>query len=224
MSRNRWSRANVKMLVHADNFTHFDSDFASFALVRDPKERLLSAYRSKIACHGADTVDREAFVPELLALLARRQLVPRAKDAQRDIDDYVEFAKKVGINPSKAVDGPGLCLSRSEFLQALYRIHEQGNQGIVNQHFLPQHLHCFRNVVPAKWTVVMTAGAPTSGCLVEQTVLGTVSLQTLTSGDCALDQIHGTKKSGRKNLSIEDNRMLDFITRDEYAMLGPYLN
>lgn len=223
MDKDRWHKANVDMLNDASNFTNFATDYNSYAVIRDPKERILSAYRSKIACYGADRVDRQEIVRKFLKLwLAKWDNIedPYQVPEEELINETIAVT---GLIPKDAVDGPGHCLTQSDFLYVLYQIHKQGKQGHLDQHFFPQHLHCFKNATPAEWDVVVTASVPTAGCLLEHTVNGQVSWETITNGECSLGVSHSTSKSGRKLVSDEDAWMLEYITKDEYAFLGPYL-
>lgn len=100
----------------------------SFALIRDPKERLVSAWKSKVACNqantGVDMADRATIVPELRRLQGR--------------------------------DPNITCLSLEDFLSALRAIHQQGKASLLNIHFLPQTLGCFSRFPPSMWSQVAT--------------------------------------------------------------------
>jgi len=160
---------------------------------------ILSAYRSKVACYGADVNDRKRIVPGILALVG-----------------------EVEIGTKQAIDGPGICLEQSDFLHVMYMIHTHEKQGMLNPHFIPQHLYCFRHVMPSQWTVVAQAKTPNSACLLEHVVLGGASLQTMLDGECGFKKTHATAKKSSW-LPAEDALKLDIITRDEYEVLGPYL-
>jgi len=102
---------------------HDNSTF-SFALMRDPKERIISAWKSKVACEeswGTDIRDRNRIVPELRKLAER----PNAT-----------------------------CLSFVDFVDTLAAVHRKGLAQKLNPHFRPQHLNCFRTFKPEEWTVV----------------------------------------------------------------------
>lgn len=108
------------------------SQVFSYALIRDPKERLISSWKSKVSCDAdcwkTDTSDREKIVPELLATVG---------------------------NLSKVE-----CLSFDEFIDTLHRAHSQGKAGILNNHFIPQHLDCFLNIPMSKWSKVIKVSDP----------------------------------------------------------------
>jgi len=172
----------------------------SFAVIRDPKERIMSAFRSKVGCQGSvDISDRSRMVPKLLRLAG--------------------LPTKFASNP---LDGSsGLCLNETVYLQALFMIHMQALQGKLNVHFLPQHLHCFRHAPPSKWTVVTTVESPKARCDLELVVLGKSA-----GKNCSLIKLHGTSKKARTSeaLSAIDEARLDAITRKEYQFFGSYLN
>jgi len=102
------------------------NDTFSLALVRDPKKRIISAWKSKIACDpnwGTDVRDREGIVPKLLTLANR-------------------------TNAS--------CLSLYHFLDAVYAVHKAGKARELNSHFRPQHFGCFRHFPPQMWRKVVS--------------------------------------------------------------------
>lgn len=98
----------------------------SLAIVRDPIERVQSAWKSKVACdeegYTTDVSGRDKFVPALLALAG---------------------------NTSEA-----LCLSFPDFVDTLLSVHVQGKDSALNPHFLPQHLDCFKDFPVSKWSMV----------------------------------------------------------------------
>lgn len=102
-----------------------------FAIMRDPQERLISSWKSKVACDGdkwgTDVPDRNAFVPSL--------------------------AKLAGQS-SKT------CMGFEEFLQTLDTIHKQGKARQLNAHFLPQQFGCFRDLAPGNWTMTAPISDP----------------------------------------------------------------
>jgi len=104
----------------------------SIALLRDPKERLTSAWKSKVACDEADwntdTFERQNVVDNLL-LLANRSQGSR-------------------------------CMPFDEYLEVLHDIHEAGDARKLNWHFLPQQYGCFQRLLPEEWTVASTIGDP----------------------------------------------------------------
>jgi len=169
----------------------------SFALIRDPKERLMSAFRSKVRCQGqgTDSSDRKKLVPQLLKL--------------------ARLSKK---SASKPLDGPGLCLNETSYLQALYMIHKKKLQGKLDPHFLPQHLNCFLNAPPSNWTVVTTIGSAKAICDLELVVLGKSE-----GKNCLSVKKHATNSKPKK-LSTIDEARLDAITREEYLIFGSYLD
>ena len=178
----------------------------SLAIIRDPRERILSAWKSKVTCHSAeyhtDLHDRRTHVPALL----KQAGLPKQFAATTDPDRPDE-----------------LCLSLTEFLQVLYIIHRQGQQMNLNGHYMPQHLGCFRHVAPSKWDVVTTVKDPHLKTILEQIILGKNTTSSA-HGDEVIEQVHASGQSQRgMGLSPLDGPLLDAITRDEYKVLGPYL-
>jgi len=110
-----------------------DNNTFSFALYRDPKERLISSWKSKVACGEeweTDTVDRSIMVPKLRALAGR----PTAD-----------------------------CLSFEDFTYTLAEVHRHGLAAELDIHFRPQNLGCFREFGFSEWTTVATAGNTFAG-------------------------------------------------------------
>lgn len=112
-----------------------DPDTFSFALIRDPKERVLSAWSSKAACDQewsltADTADRAILVPKLLALQGKGQKAD--------------------------------CLELHEFLVVLKDIQDANKTAQLNDHFRPQTHQCFTDFTPDHWSKVVEIGAPHS--------------------------------------------------------------
>lgn len=106
----------------------------SLAIVRDPRERLISAYKSKVACDTkcwrTDFDDRNRMVPELLRLAG---------------------------NESEAD-----CLSFEDFVHTLSTIHSQGKAGRLDSHFLPQNLGCFKDFPRERWSKVAEMSDPSA--------------------------------------------------------------
>ena len=95
-------------------------------IIRDPIERLISSFKSKIACNSTyyrtDYYDRHVLVPQLLNL--------RGKKDQLYTD----------VMQSKYEER---CLSFYQYLVVLKDIHSiPSKKSRLNQHFLPQDLEC----------------------------------------------------------------------------------
>lgn len=103
-----------------------DPHVFSLALLRDPRERLISAWKKTVACDSTcwstGVEDRSQIVSELLALAGR--------------------------------NNRGTCLPFHEFVEALYQIHSQGKASALSHHFLPQHLGCFKDIPIGRWSQV----------------------------------------------------------------------
>jgi len=112
----------------------------SFALYRDPKERIISSWKSKIACsdEGYSTNFNEVLV--------------RTKD----------LLNLAGLNEPKD------CLSFDEFLETLMIIYKKGEEAKLDIHFLPQYLGCFRYSNPNEWTIVTTIGSEGAKCMLRR--------------------------------------------------------
>jgi len=105
----------------------------SFALVRDPKERLISAWKSKIACGGEYHTDfdtRQWMVSELRLL-----------------------ANMTGVTE---------CMELEEFLETVSMVHAGNKAYLLDRHFLPQNLGCFFRTPMHMWTKVISIEEPES--------------------------------------------------------------
>lgn len=109
-----------------------EKNVTSIALLRDPKERLISAWKSKVACDeegwATDTYERQNVVDNLLLLAGRSQ----------------------GSH----------CLPFEEFLSVLHDIHQAGDAWMLNWHFLPQQFGCFHVMPREEWTVASAVDDP----------------------------------------------------------------
>jgi len=220
MEKCKWSgKSSVKYWKGKNECQWRDDDHSrdnSLALIRDPKERLVSAWKSKVMCdEGGDVADRAYMVPGLLRL------------AGVTAEESSIIAKK------PANGGEGLCLDLDDFIQVMFRIHAQGKQGMINDHFRPQHLGCFLQVPPENWKVVTTAKSPDIMCKLESLLPGgngnadDSNSDTMTKDCGAMKKTHATESLSHyhhANLTAVDIAMLDAITQDEYKVLGPYLD
>lgn len=187
-----WTNIQAKKKTDWSNFKMQNS----FALIRDPKERLLSAWRDKVDC------DRKpSFVTNFSVGL-------------------FELAGSSNITLRSAANGLP-CLELSAYLQLLSQIHKQGKEGRLNNHFRPQHLGCFKDMPPSMWTFVATIGDPNSLCYLKSVLLGSSNTSAM-GNDCQMVKTHATKKESN-NITSTDEIILEEITRKEYDMLEQYL-
>lgn len=168
----------------------------SFAVIRDPKERLISAWKSKLACdasYGVDVEDRSYFVHDENGISWPRGFV-------------FGFQKIYGAEENIS------CLDFRMFLNGLVDIHLLGRSKFLDRHFLPQDEGCFSRHPASMWSRVTTISSQEAfDELAEQ--MGAQPLP-----------MFWTHKSEKK-ISLADNVLdeMDFFTAKEYAMLGPYL-
>eukprot|EP00986_Skeletonema_menzelii_P001299 scaffold344_cov132-Skeletonema_menzelii.AAC.11 len=190
-----WTNIHAKRKTDWSNFKNQDS----FALIRDPKERIVSAWKSKVTCDGnKEITGHKMFVPQLLELAGPSNITART-------------------------DKGWPCLDLSDYLAVLSQIHAQGKEGSLNRHFLPQHLGCFKNAPPSMWTVVTTISDPTALCSLDFVVSRSANMSN-THDDCqrGITKTHSTSEL-TYNFTRADEDILDRITSKEYEMLGPYL-
>ncbi|KAL7469008.1 hypothetical protein ACHAXS_009249 [Conticribra weissflogii] len=190
--------------------SHFSSE-KSLVLIRDPKERLLSSWKSKIQCNAdaVDTFDARLIIPALLDL----------GGFSHEILSY--------YNDKKGLETP--CLDLSTFLLVMFQIHLQGKEGLVNDHLRPQHLICFLHVGPEKWGEVTTIDDSKLTCKLEKMLgIGSVGDNGEVM-DCRDTEVMGKEHttgdlSQYTTMTELDEAILNAITRKEYEVLGPYLN
>lgn len=166
------------------------NDAFSFALIRDPKERLVSAWMSKVACNttfGVDQRDRSFMVPKLKRLQAR-------------------------IDAAPVRDPP--CLTLEEFAQLLHDVHTAGKTRLLDRHFLPQNLGCFRRFNASKWSKVVTMRDPDALPELARR-LGRFNMSD--------EPPHAHKSRGQVWITDRAAELLDEVTAAEYAMLGEHL-
>lgn len=141
------------------------SNAFSIALVRDPRERLISSWKSKVACDAkcwhTDVFDRPQLVRGLLRLAGN-------------------------------IDGLE-CLSFSEYVQTLHTIHLFGKAEFLDPHFLPQNLACLKDIPFQKWSMVAKADDPQAAKELAAHLGGTNSSfpQTHSSGQDCMEPISG---------------------------------
>lgn len=162
----------------------FQTAKTRIAIVRDPIQRTLSSWKSKLACSDGrfdvNTTDRARLVPEMYAL--------------------------AGVSPMKQ------CLNLKDYVDLLKIIHENGRASQLQDHFLPQHLGCFRSRTVKHWTLAARISDP-------------VLRRTLGSAlgappDLPMPHIHASNSRG---IWVPMNRgtraILENITRPEYLAL-----
>jgi len=125
----RWGD-NFRMVSSAVKQADIMKSAYSFALIRDPRERLLSAWKSKIACGcGGEQCD---FYTDV----ATRPFM---------VKTLVELA---GANES-ATQEDGKCMDLDHFLRIISKIHQDGKARQLDRHFLPMGMGCFFDYPPS---------------------------------------------------------------------------
>lgn len=109
-----------------------DDEAFKFALMRDPKVRLTSSWKSKVACDGTGNwgTDKKD----------RARMVPRLRDL-------------AGMERAE-------CLDFDSFVETLNVVHEKGLAANLNVHFRPQQHGCFREFEPSLWSKVAPISDP----------------------------------------------------------------
>jgi len=165
----------------------------SFALIRDPKERLVSAWKSKLACaneFGVDQGDRAHYV--------------------EDANSYRGFVAH--IQNLRGGDENVTCMNLEMFADALLVIKRAGRAQYLDRHFLPQDLGCFYRFGPERWSKVTTIS---DGKAFRELA------EHLDTPDSHVPVMHLSTKTTYISKRVSD--LLDLVTRDEYKMLKPYL-
>mmetsp|Transcript_3504 Transcript_3504/g.4984 ORF Transcript_3504/g.4984 Transcript_3504/m.4984 type:complete len:366 (+) Transcript_3504:121-1218(+) len=195
LNKKLWTNIEAKRRTDWSNFKDQDS----FALIRDPKERIVSAWKSKVTCDTDEEIlGHRMFVPHLLKLAGPSNSMTARTDK--------------GFP----------CLDLSEYLAVLSQIHGQGREGLLNSHFLPQHLGCFKDVPPSMWTVVTTISGPNALCSLKSVVSKSANMSNTDDGCQIMIKAHNYTRN--VDLSRADEDILDRITIKEYEMLRKYLD
>lgn len=206
-----WTNLDTRQKRQWSTPSHFSSE-KSLVLIRDPKERLLSSWKSKVQCNAdaVDTFDARLILPTLLDLAG----------FSHEILSY--------YNDNKGLETP--CLDLSTFLLVMFQIHLQGKEGLANDHFRPQHLICFLHVGPEDWGEVTTIDDNNLTCKLEK-MLGIADAvddngQVIGCSETeVMRKEHTTGDLSQYTTMTEvDEAILNAITEKEYEVLGPYLS
>merc|ERR1711879_314723 len=105
------------------------------AIIRDPEERLISAWKSKVACKSTFW----------------------HTDGRRDLMELIWLANRSGLRMERKT-----CLSFRKYVEALKHIHDAQMQNLLNTHFLPQagvNTSCFARRPPEMYSAVLTTAS-----------------------------------------------------------------
>lgn len=115
-------------------------DAFSFAVIRDPRERLISAWKAKIACGcGEEPCDAET-----------EKARPKMVEALLDLSE----------SDKSASENDGQCMNFEQFLHAVSKIHKAGKANRLDSHFLPMGMGCFAEYPPSNWSKIVTLKRP----------------------------------------------------------------
>mmetsp|Transcript_43222 Transcript_43222/g.94194 ORF Transcript_43222/g.94194 Transcript_43222/m.94194 type:complete len:289 (-) Transcript_43222:97-963(-) len=184
VTSDRWQGRFVQVRDPAEQERIMDQEF-SFALIRDPKERLVSAWKSKFACGDStrfhtDLETRDSYVNALLTLAGWKTHVH--------------------------------CLSLDAFTFVLEKVHSLGRAQSLDRHVLPQHLGCFKDFPPHRFSRVTRID--------EDGAFLPLALR-LNTTQAMPRHLHVSTDGVLVTEKIEAR--LEQITSEEYAMLGEFL-
>jgi len=168
----------------------------SMAVVRDPKERLISAWKSKLACdeeYGVDVDDRHHFVHDPDHVAWPRGFV-------------FGFQKVYGAEENMT------CLTLPMFAEGLLQIKKLGRLHLLDRHFLPQNEGCFNTYPATQWSRVASIG--------EQEAFDELA-EKMGAKPLKMIESHASTKKAFISQEVADK--LDEVTKDEYEMIAAFL-
>ena len=191
---NHRSSATYQALFHAKN-----ASTRVFYIVRDPLDRYVSAYRSKVTCgthEGIDKLDRDKIVPGLVRLS--------------------QTGGREGYGNKK-------CLSWLEFVTCLLAVHKTNRTASLDAHFSPQgHLKQCGN--GGTRLTVQEFGNTVAPRLSQRYHLypANFSMEDTISNETNETIFHGRHATSNETIMMSpvDSRALCSIVRAEYAWLG----
>lgn len=193
----RWAGAFEHVNESAKQADIFTNAY-SFALIRDPKERLISAWKSKVACE-AEKYDTDVHDRFYLTYSKNYPPWPRG---------FVPQLQKLwGAEENRS------CLELNEFVDALMEIRKLGRTDLLDRHFLPQNRVCFRQFPANQWSEVAT--------ITDQAAFDRLSGR-FGAGELKMKGSHHSM--GTVKVHPDVNAKLEVLTSEEYEMLGPYLD
>ena len=112
--------------IYLHNTSQLHETTFSMMIIRDPIDRLVSAYKNHVACDGVfkwkGPSDRDEIVPHLLKL--------------REKEDKL-YTDVMSMTEAKR------CFSFDQYATVLLDIHHLGKDSLLNGHFRPQSCDCF---------------------------------------------------------------------------------
>lgn len=113
------------------------------------------------------------------------------------------------------------CLSFSEFIGLLAKVHKNGLQAQLDVHFRPQHLVCFREHSPDEYDIV-TSLATNHSLLLLRRIAQYMHLEPV-----ALEVKHQSvltnSPDSKPIVTASDQQLLKEVTAEEYRVFGKYL-
>lgn len=194
--------------------------FLSLAIIRDPKERLLSAWKNKVTCEAetylTETIPRYFLVRELVA----------------DYNKYANSTKDRPLyEPKYDPNSKTACLSWIDFLEILAYLHEKKlkdnplHHFALDQHWEPQRTQCFSQVDIKEFRHVLVGMNVTNR--EHEKVLRDIA-KRYTGDENDVNILKSQRISGKPKkemvFSTREKELLDFILKGDYEYLQPYLN
>jgi len=199
ITSDRWHKYSHNTFRSLEEKNHFKDVLrrkttSSYWLIRDPRERLLSAFKSKITCD-------DKFHPDSWS--SRRKIIKSLLIVADMWDD----------KSASSTD----CLSLQDYLFAMKKVHEEGNQAKLNSHLRPQTaIFSELHISPDDVDVVTEIKAPNAAGRLFDTF----------GVEREYDDYPHHHSSGGAVLEVtaKQEDILKELTAEEYKLLGPFLS
>ena len=148
LSSERWSRVEVheNNVDEEDGVFHNPSTAVTIALIRDPTERMVSAWKSKLQCERhADQGRVDFFMMKLFEAIGSTTVVVKSHPPLPDFELKMTDVRRQG------------CLYFNQYVALLQNVYNDGDPAHLEEHFRPQQHVCFDHIPPSAWTFVVRA-------------------------------------------------------------------
>ena len=205
-----------------------NSPWFKLAIIRDPVERLLSAYRSKVSCPDKE-YRRDEFIEGTSYVQGILRLANMPMKYNTNISNFTSHNSETHY-----------CFSLHSYIYALGMVHALGKTHSLNKHFKPQDEWCFFHETPQHWNTITQINETEKFSVFLQHLKNVkyegyhyinpehlsppIQHDSIRNNTGNFERVKAIWQNEYKSLSNEDSEILRVITLKEYRLLAKYLS